>query len=134
MTQIRAPVSSPTALGAPLGLEAADLGQIVGRQVAVGGADIVLKLGQVISAGDSAMDRRMAEHIPDGRLRQRLVRPNQEAELLDAPEPELELVAAWPSPLLLGRERLADRELTAQEAARQRHPHHDAGVGLRGQR
>ncbi len=58
----------------------------------------------------------------------------QEAELLDALEPQLEPVAGRAAPLLLRRDRLAGRELAAQQAARQRRPDHDADVVLAGER
>src|SRR6266540_1148162 len=76
----------PAALAAPLLVELADAGKLLGGEVAVDGADVVLELLDGAGARDDAVDARLLQEPAQRRLSQRLPLADQESELLDALE------------------------------------------------
>src|SRR5688500_1296472 len=116
----------PLALAVPLGLEVFDAGELVRGEGAIGGSSVGCRLFDSARAGGGAVDAGVGDHEAQRRLAQRLPWALEEAELLDARQAELQLVAARPAPLLVGRQRLSRGELSGQQATRQRGADHNA--------
>src|SRR5262245_60266269 len=99
-------VRLPATVGPPLLVQRLDAVELRLVPVAVDRADVRFELVERPGAGDDAVDAGLGQQPAQRGLGQRLPVALQEAELLDALEPELEPVAGRSAPLLLGRDRL----------------------------